>query len=564
MITITSSPVASPLPTPVSDCLQWCFQGESADAIETAGAFARVTVNFPAVPTIPANGTAFVIWGKAFTVNNSVAFTANTFQVTASGTTSALNFRAMLRANFFFTTATDIATDGITARNTVVTWKECGQQDNFTGVNMDFAGLTSAAATSAAINGITPVFVDGYMIQARLLNSLGEPITKFKGFMPRFTCDEVEGICIDFMGDAKRIVYTPMPDLAIDSEIDPSIGGMTELLRVEYGWVYRGANCEPLTGEFASTAEVLVINTVFEPDEQYRMARYSINDPGFPISVLQIGGDNVVQWLTNQPLNHKVSRTSFCWLWTLGAVPSAATLGFTFDHYTLVVDVYGLSGIFITNFTIEYIQTDAWRVICCNVSPARVALESGQNIKNIGRYDVRLTARPAGDGDSYNLTQELKYGIDHECGNNTDLYFLTPAGGIGTISATIEEREVIQNGTEICLNTPCSQTRVESAKYKGRGYTNIRSQDRITLRARQNFNDEEVEFFRTFKASPERWIQVKQKEIGIGVETDTWIARKFLVETGGVRILQSGDYIDLMITGTMADDIPVQWGKKSS
>jgi len=564
MITIDSSPAASPLPTAVSDCLQWCFQGDAADAIETAGTFATVTVNFPAVPTVPANGTTFVIWGKTFTIDDTVSFTASTFRVTVSGPTSAINFRAMLRANFFFTTATQIGTDGITVRNTVITWNECGQQDNFTGVNMDFAGLDAAGATSAATNGITPVFVDGYMIQARLLNYLGEPITKFKGFMPRFNCDEVDGICIDFMGDAKRIVFTPMPDLLIDSEIPAIDNTMTALVKVEYGWVYRGVNCEPLTGEFAQTVDALVINTVFEAEEPYRMARYSIHAPNFPIPVLQIGGDNVVQFLTNQPQKHRVSRTSFCWLWTLAAVPSDAVLGFAFDHYTLVVGVYGLNGIFINSFTIEYASEDAWRVICCNVSPVRVAFESGINIADIGRYQARLTARPFGDGDSYNLTMEMSYGVSVQCEDNTDLYFLTPAGGIGTISATIEEREVIQNGTEICLNTPCATSRLESAKYKGRGLTNVRSQDKITLRSRNNFGDEEVEFFRSFKASPERWIQIKENKIGIGVEADTWIAKKFLVETGGIRILQTGEHIDLLVTGTMADDIPVQWGKKSA
>lgn len=80
----------------------------------------------------------------------------------------------------------------------------------------------------------------------------------------------------------------------------------------------------------------------------------------------------------------------------------------------------------------------------------------------------------------------------------------------------------------------------------------IRSYEKVTLRARRNFSDEEVAYFRSLKASPERWIQVP--ETG---ETGGYIAKRLLVDTGGVKIMQSGEYIDLIITGTM-QDIPIQ------
>ena len=41
------------------------------------------------------------------------------------------------------------------------------------------------------------------------------------------------------------------------------------------------------------------------------------------------------------------------------------------------------------------------------------------------------------------------------------------------------------------------------------------------------------------------------------------MAKKLIVDTGGVKIMQSGEYIDLIIEGTL-QDIPIQSGLKSS
>ena len=86
----------------------------------------------------------------------------------------------------------------------------------------------------------------------------------------------------------------------------------------------------------------------------------------------------------------------------------------------------------------------------------------------------------------------------------------------------------------------------------------IRSYEKVTLKARRNFADDEVAYFRSLKASPERWIQIA--ETG---EPGHYMAKKLIVDTGGVKIMQSGEYIDLIIEGTL-QDIPIQSGLKSS
>ena len=91
--------------------------------------------------------------------------------------------------------------------------------------------------------------------------------------------------------------------------------------------------------------------------------------------------------------------------------------------------------------------------------------------------------------------------------------------------------------------------------YSGRLLNQIRSYEKITLKARRNFQEDEVAYFRSLKASPERWIQVA--ETG---ETGHYMAKKLLVDTGGIKIMQTGEYIDLIIEGTL-QDIPVQIGQ---
>jgi len=116
MITITEQPpsIASILtepkapPVPVSECWRWCLQPDAIDAIDTPGSNALVTVTFPAVPTIPADGTTFRIWGYDFTIDSGQAYTSTSFEVTAVGLFTALNFLKMIQSNFFFNRAVQL------------------------------------------------------------------------------------------------------------------------------------------------------------------------------------------------------------------------------------------------------------------------------------------------------------------------------------------------------------------------------------------------------------------------------------------------------------------------
>lgn len=542
-ISIISAPTEPPVPVPVSDCLEWCFQPDSGDVLETGGSFATVSVEFPSVPTIPANGTTFVIWGHTFTVDNTTDYTQNSFKVTATGSQSAFNFRKMLRANFFFT-KTAVAIGGGGSRFTDITWLTCGEQDNFNGASMDFSGLEDAGATCSATNGTTPIFTNGYTMQARLMKidpvtNVALPITKFEGFLPAVSCDSAGAVCINYMEDAKRTLYTPMPDLTESAEIDPDLPTMAGRFYVEYGWVYKDDNCQPISGEFIETDPVTVFDTVFPLEENLGMIRYIYDYPGGPYFY--------DQFLTNKPRYLALGVESFAWLWMAAGYQSLLPI----TNIVLRFNVFYKNG---TNAvaTVNYSPVEEYKVHCFNVSPKRVkTLFSIADLSLVSHYSVEAQA----DGGNY-VGAETYFTLEHACENMVDVYFKTPPGGIGTLLCEVTEREVIQEGNEICLNTPCAETRGEKAKYSGRMLNNIRSYERITLTARRNFNPEELEYFRSLKASPERWIQVLETGL-TGPFLKTYVAKRFLVDTGGVRIYQAGEYIDLVITGVIGD-MPIQ------
>lgn len=552
-LTIISAPEVTPVPTPVSDCLQWCFQPDDTDIFSTPGSNATVEVEFPdPVSSIPVDGTTFVLWGRTFTIDSSRKYTSTTFKVESDGEQTADNFRRMLMANFFFSSNTyiSVGTGGLT--DTLITWNTCGEQDNFTGGAMDYAALTAAGATVTVTNGVTPVLVDGAMIQVKLkmadaATGAFSDITLFEGIKPSGSCDVPNELCIDFMRDAKRNLYTPIPDLTTTSEIDPEQTTMIAYFKINTGVTFRDDNCQPQSGTFTDSDPVLVMDTVFDDRENLRMRRYIYDHP----ENLSVGGGQPAgcpQFLTNKPQYLYLGENSFAWLWLAGGYQSLAPTVLTLRFNVWYAN--GTTGL--VNVSVDPILE--YQVHCFNVSPGRlIDLFSLTDLSNVVKYAVMVTSSASGGGTT--IGWQTFFVIEHSCQNLIDVYFKTPPGGIGTILCEITDSEINQEGTEICLSTPCGTTRQEVARYGGRMLNNIRSYEKVTLRARRNFSTEEVEYFKSVKASPERWIQVS--ETGETPFGGSYIAKRLIVEPGGVKVFQSGEYIDLVITGTIGD-IPVQ------
>lgn len=550
-ISITEEPVTPPIPTPVSDCLRWCLQPGNSDVLETPGTFATVEIEFPATPTVPANGTEFTLWGHTFIISTIISSSQvqSRFTITTNGAVTADNFRTMLNANFFFKKTT-IEEDAGDSKITLITWIECGEQDNFAGAAMNLTALETAGATVTVTNGATAVLVNGYSLQARLLRANSAkvfvPITKFEGFQPAINCDSAGEVCIDYMGDAKRTLFTPIPDLTLDSFIDPDEITMIGRFKLEFGWTYKDDNCIAQSGAFQQSDEVLVMDTVFDTEENLGMARFIYDDPDKIAPVFPT-------FLTNKPGYLLLGEYSFAWLWLAAGYDSLYP---DIDAVRLRWNVFHKNG---TN-AIVYVDHDPllnYQVHCFNVSPRNLlALFSLSDLSTVSHYSIKAEAWDNNPAPLDDIGAETYFAIEESCENLVDVYFKTPPGGIGTILCELTSREIIQEGTEILLDTPCNTSREEKAKYAGRMLNNTRAYERVTLTARRNYNAQEVEYFRSLKASPERWLQVYETGYNTPILAG-YVAKRLNIDTGGIRIYQSGEYVDLVITGTTSD-IPTQ------
>lgn len=567
MITVTSEPPSwpggldpKPYPVPVSDCLQWCLQPDGADIVTTAGANASIVVTFPTtIGSIPADGTEFVLWGYTFTIDSTTAYTSTSFRVVSSGSITGANFRAMLRANLNISRFAQaiVNPDLFALRSTLLEWYGCAEQPRFSGDNMDLAAIDAIAETASVVtNGITPVYVDGYKIITRLMKYGSDTgfvaVTEYEGFLPQLTCDGSNAMCLDMMRAAKRLLYSPMPDLTETSEIPPETSTLTGLFALEYGWVYRDENCQPQSGTVMQSNQVFVLNAAFEIEQAYGTAPFYFIHPDF-------GGPGFTkqQFLTNQPQGSRlVSQDSFCWLWWLN--------GYTddypdLDHFTVVITANGKDGSSDV-VGLDYPAPQWFEVTNANISPVRVSTLTGIALEDLKDYYVEVQLRDAADapisvGGSVIAMDSGSYLMSDCIGVETDVYFVTPPGGVATMLVNVEEKEAVQSGTEICLDTPCTTSVEDIAKYGGRTLANLRNYERVTVSAVEIYTDAQVEFFRSFKLSPERWIRVKKKTYS---KADVqWMAKKFIVDQGGVRIFQDGNRIELIATGYMAD-IPVQ------
>lgn len=541
-------------PDSIDQCLEFGLTPDDADGIGTPGTVATVDVDFTGTLTVPADGTSMVIWGHTFSVDNAAGVnTANTFLFTTNNLETAENFMAMIRANIYFIQATVSYRTGNSGSWRInIDWRECREQPNFSGASMDFSEFAGTGVTGAYANGTSPVYVDGYLINVRLHKYFSylagfAPITDFQAIRPILSCNTASQSAIDFRRDIARTLYTPLPAMTPTAEVAFTEDNILGRYKIEHGWSFRDANCQPQSGTYALSGEILCINAAFPLQEPYGIRSYWENSPGG----LPAENNGNQFFLTNQPKRMTVCQNSFLWLWLLnGDYPSTAS----YPKFGLRFVVNKKVGAQSTH-DVLYNKCSWWQCMNFNVSVARAATLASTTADNITSYTVTVYHVDNADAFQSQFSETLTYVIEDICANCVDVYFLTPPGGYGTLVADLIEREVSQTATEICLDVPCGLSRSERAAVGGRVYGNIRAFEEMTIRARMSYSAEHVAYFAAFKASPERFIRVAS---GTG-----YIAMRFNVDTGGVRIFRDGEYIDLIAKGSLVD-IPLQTAKNLS
>lgn len=573
MITLAEQPPSIPStltdpkapPVPISDCWRWCLQPDAADAVTTPGSKATVEVLFPLTTTVPADGTAFKIWGYDFTVQSAEDFTSESFKVETSGLLTALNFGSMIQANIYFSRAV-IVTGGIVGSDfqVLLTWNECREQPRFSVDDMVFTGITATGGSATATNGVSPVYVEAFQIVSRLgfyqdATQTFLPISSFVGMEPNRQCTTVGQICPEYPLDAESALYTDLPDLTSTSFI-PAIQGGRSLMRLfslEYGWTYR-EDCGAKSGTIKKSPLVLGINAAFDIDDPYQMRRYWYAHPdGFP------DGQFVPDYLTTQPKTIPLCWQSFKWLWLLNNWQDE------FGQYRLVARFVlykkGVSGVFeIFTHVINNPLSDAhswYQPVNFNVSPQFVLDNAPTlNESNLDFYEVQVVGMETLTTDIlFNASEYLRFVPGHCCEGTTDLYFLTPPGGIGTVVVNIAEENVVQEGQEIFLQTDCGASRNDRARYGGRTLVGLRSYKEITFTINAPPNVQWRRWLKHLRASPQHWIRVEDEAgISLGFGGNP-LAKKLIVEPGSAKIYENGSGIEFKATGYLAD-IPTQKG----
>lgn len=545
--------IASEGPIPISDCLLWTFEPDDSDVVSTPGVAASLVIVFPSSPSAPANGTEFVMWGHVMEIQSGTPFTARTFKVEAADANGTIgNFVDMVSANYFFASAVTVSVDYGT-RTVTLTWNECGEQPNFGSEQMDFAAITGTAITSATpTNGTTPVYVDGYkfvyrMLRTDIVNDANSGfVTAFESMEPNKDCTGGDDVGFNGMPTARRLLKTYMP--ALDNN-HPTItfDGPIQYFSLQYGWVYRDANANAMSGEFAFTNRSAVWNAYFEPYDVYKVRRYW---PGATGGLPP--GQTLPRMLTQQPNSHYLLKKSKAWLYYM---INDAVQSYTNLRMRVVVEKIG-GGTVSSTFIVP---NSSFGINAVNTSPSFVVSLglSGVTIDNIESYACAIfTQNSATPTDVTQITEAHIFYVMQVCDSaqHTDIYFLDKLGGIGTLPVEIIEETANQVGDEILLDVPCSASREDKARYGGRTLGNIRSNISYTLRTFFKGGDEYLDFFRSMKLSPQRWIRTTD-------ETGAFVARKFIVEPGGVKVFQEGPRVSLEVSGYMGD-IVIQSGSE--
>lgn len=556
---IASFSVPQAPPVPLSDCLEFCLKPETADVFTTPGAKAKVEFVFPAVCSVPANGTEFTIWGHDFTIDSSTPYSSESFKVEGLGLLTLINFTNMIYANIFFQRATVMALALVGSEfHLTLSWRECREQSNFAGSNMDLAVFTSIGGSATPTNGVSPVYVSAYRLLARPIRWKDAtlefaPLGPFSGVEVEKLCDTVGDTCFHLNEPIADDLFTMLPELTNSSFISAIDNGrsMMRYYSIEFGSTYR-TDCVPKSGTITRSNRVLVLNSAFDLSDPYQIRRYWNGHPdGFPPD------QYVPDFLTTQPKTLSLCRDSFKWLWLLNHWQDDDFGQYTirarwvaYKHDNTIYDIYDET----VNNPLT-MGSASYQAICFNASPSHLFDVLGAPESEIGSYLIQcIGTNPLDFEDVYfNASEYLKFNVDHCCDDHTDLYFLSPTGGIDTVVVRIDSIETLQSGgEEIQVQIGCDASRTDRATNGGRRLVNVRAYQKVKMSLKIPYNDEWARWMKHLRQSPQRWIRLKD-------EGGNWMAKKIVFENGSIKAKESGQGSELELIGYL-QDIPTQPG----
>lgn len=336
MPTLTVQP-SSTLPVPRKECLKYCIV--PFEYVLDAGAYAEAYMDFDG--TAYSSGQSFVFAGVTFTTSNSATSTYNTFQITASQTTSAQKFIDALNLNANFFGKVEIQTSVPTAgtMRVTVTWIEIGEQ---AGWDFDYSGM-SPEPPHAETNGTAITLREGFKLRYQLWGENADgvfPITNVEAITPRVTGDgTVPRVCLDFKDDVKGLVATTFPDTSLNDIAKDETFAIQVFLK--YGG-YQVSNCEVTEFNWLTSNEATLLNSVVQIDDADKLEPYT-----YPTT-------NPVALLTARPELLRMPSTAYFWLWVYAMHTDAATLDSIRVHW----EYFDSAGTSLATFTSSSTPTE--------------------------------------------------------------------------------------------------------------------------------------------------------------------------------------------------------------
>lgn len=531
-ITITSPPNTYPHPVENEICFGFLADKYLLDAGRVNYAEFQF---FDSQPNV--NGEEINIMGIVFTVSDTSASSASTWNgTTVSGETNRDNFADMLRKSYYFSDYLIETNNDGGSFNIEVRSKGNFDQEGWD--DIDDTGLSNPIVGSV-INGQSPSYVNGYRIMYRA--------EYYDGSQWCAVCDtwNVAPVPIDvdysplrldvpIQGVLSRLVKTTLPVLTqAATALDATI---TKQIRVRAGSQKSGATTAVDYNEFTTTDEIEIINAALQVDGDSDMSAF----------IYSVGSS--AKFLSSRPQVSKVCSGDYVWLW----------------YYCNALAVHEANGDDTSGMAIEINMTFKSGNTTLGVGNSDISLVDGVLIIPVGpanslhdyslyptadKVIINLTAEEPTTRETFQLSLPYTFHIVKECCNDAQLFFLSPFGGYDTLSfVKTTAIEISSEMTEICTDDPCGG---DLLSY-GKSQTNGKSFERVVLETTDYQKNPSIRrFLRDFKISESRFILTKD-------EDGNDMLRRFLVESGSLRVWQDGEKLRISLAGYYANEFKQQ------
>lgn len=408
---------------------------DASDYQITPSSAAKISLTFKTSYALLPDGTPFKIWGYDFeTAYNT---TSKTFNPSTIGGVGAASFISMIRSNLNFANKvfTEFIDLGLGIYKVVISWSECGEQQNFTSSDNDFSSISSIFDVISVQNGVTGQNKENFRLVTSLQKFNGQNalyVSEFEASDVEFSCQGSTLTYIYPINQIRALLSTPMPELSPNSENSiESSDLMIGTFRLAFGSTY-SENCVVQPGDIMFSNQFKVINAAFKYPNVYGMSEYTTFHDQWPPP-----GQEFPKALTTQPSKHFLCKESFAWLWYHEDSKILAR------NFRVIVEKKDATQS--VTYTSQNVVFD-YPIYNLNVSPQRVSSLSGVSLDNIKSYTVYLR-----DGNKLTHKPYEYILLDCACGY-TDMYVLSEAGGFMTILVKIEKDEVTREHEELMLN----------------------------------------------------------------------------------------------------------------